>query len=321
MLYSLCAQHSIPHRNTKKWIVAQNSEQYSELEKVHAFATSISVPTHFVSPSEAARREPSVRALAGVLESPTTGIIDSHALMAHLEGRFQTLGGEVAFHTAVTGIERLPSGDYELQTSAFPPNPASSSDDPSSDPITTQTLINSAGLSAIPVSNLLLPPARHLTPHYAKGTYYTFSPSSSPSSPSTPPLPRTLIYPAPTPGHPGLGTHLTLDLANNIRFGPDVEWVSDPTNLAPNDSRLEEARAQIAKFWPRVREGELRPGYCGVRAKLGRGGAVAGGEGWSDFVVREEEGYSGFVNCLGIESPGLTSCLAIAEMVEGVLYR
>ncbi|SLM34855.1 l-2-hydroxyglutarate mitochondrial precursor [Lasallia pustulata] len=100
MLYALCARHNIPHRNTGKWIVAQDAQQMDALSNLHAFATSVSVPTHFLSPATALAREPSVRARAGVLESPTTGIIDSHALMSHLEGSFQTLGGELAFHTA-----------------------------------------------------------------------------------------------------------------------------------------------------------------------------------------------------------------------------
>ncbi|KAA6408661.1 MAG: hypothetical protein FRX48_07743 [Lasallia pustulata] len=153
MLYALCARHNIPHRNTGKWIVAQDAQQMDALSNLHAFATSVSVPTHFLSPATAHAREPSVRALAGVLESPTTGIIDSHALMSHLEGSFQTLGGELALHTAVTNIEPLPLGGYKIYTSSDASTPSS---DPS--PITTSTLINSAGLAAIPLSNILLPP-------------------------------------------------------------------------------------------------------------------------------------------------------------------
>ena len=271
----------------------------TELEKVHNFARSISVPTRFLSPQEAHDREPDVRATAGVLESPTTGIVDSHALMTHLEGSFQSLGGELAFHTTVTRIEPVganATGGYEIYTG----------DDPD-DPITAQTLINSAGLSACHISNLLLPPPRHLTPLYAKGTYFSYSHPH--------PRPTTLVYPAPRPYLGGLGTHLTLDLTGRIRFGPDVEWVDDATDLRPNESRLEEAVREIRTYLPGVRGEAVAVDYCGVRPKLGKRGE------FRDFLIRKEEGYEGFVNLAGIESPGLTSCLAIAEMVEGLLYR
>ncbi|KAI4128537.1 MAG: hypothetical protein LQ347_004140, partial [Umbilicaria vellea] len=233
-MYALCACHDIPHRNTKKWIVAQDQEQWEELTKVHTFARSISVPTRFLSLQEAHDREPSVRATAGVLESPTTGIVDSHALMTHLEGAFQSLGGETAFHSPVTRIEPLSSG-YRIHTST-PAGGAAS--------VTSETLVNSAGLAACAINNLLLPPARHRTPFYAKGSYFSYRAAA--------PRPSTLIYPAPRPGHGGLGTHLTLDMAGRVRFGPDVEWVEDPTDLRPNESRLAEALDEIETYLPGI---------------------------------------------------------------------
>ena len=130
-----------------------------------------------------------------------------------------------------------------------------------------------------------------------------------------------LIYPAPEPGLGGLGTHLTLDISGRIRFGPDVQWVDDPNDLAVDSSRLSEAITQIKKFLPSVKEEAIMPDYAGIRPKLAKNSAVASGKGFADFVIRKEEGFEGFVNLLGIESPGLTSSLAIAEMVEGLLYR
>lgn len=106
-----------------------------------------------------------------------------------------------------------------------------------------------------------------------------------------------------------------------MRFGPDVEWVDDPTDLRPNESRLAEALDEIETYLPGIKREAIALDYCGIRPKLGRLGAVASGKGFQDFVIRREEGFEGFVNLLGIESPGLTSCLAIAEMVEGLLYR
>jgi L-2-hydroxyglutarate oxidase LhgO len=274
---------------------------------VHRFANSIGVPTRFISLQEAWKREPTVRAKVGVLESETTGIVDSHGLMSWLEGKILDSGGDIAFHTAVTGIEALPHGGYTIHTC--------SDDGTTSDPITTETLINSGGLSAIAISNMILPPGRQHKPFYAKGTYFSYSGSG--------PKPSTLLYPAPSPGHGGLGTHLTLDLSNppRVRFGPDVEWVDDPTDLKPNESRLEAALDDIEKYLPGLQRDRVEVDYCGIRPKLGKGGSVVGGTGFIDFYIKEEEGFPGFVNLLGIESPGLTSSLAIGEYVEGILYR
>ncbi len=318
MLYDLCAKHHIPHRRTKKWIVAQDATQWEECIKVHDFATSIGVPTRFVSPQEGKDREPAVKADAGILESATTGIVDSHALMSHLHGSFADRGGDTAFHAPVTRIEALDRGHAGYRI--FTANPSSSSSSGSSsgdgeddDSFTAETLINSAGLAACAISNLLLPPSRHRTPYFAKGSYFSYAAAH--------PRPTTLVYPAPSPGHAGLGTHLTLDMAGRVRFGPDVEFVDDPTDLKPNPARLAEALVEIRKYLPGVREEAVDLDYCGIRPKLGRASAVVTGRGFVDFVIQREEGFEGFVNCLGIESPGLTSSLAIAEMVEGLLYR
>ncbi|KAL8737762.1 MAG: hypothetical protein Q9190_008079, partial [Brigantiaea leucoxantha] len=220
MLYDLCSRNNIPHRNCGKWILAQTSSQHERLSALHQHALSIGVPMHFVPLSEARNREPDVLARKAVLESPTTGILDSHAYMSHLESDFQSLGGDLACHTTVTAINPLSSGSrgYEIQTTTTPSSPESTTTT-----ITAETLINSAGLAAIPLSNSILPPHRHLTAFYAKGSYYSYTPSS--------PRPSTLIYPAPTPGAAGLGTHLTLDMTGAVRFGPDIEWIDDPTDL------------------------------------------------------------------------------------------
>lgn len=307
MMYDLCRRENIGHRNTKKWIVAQDNEQWEELVKVHKFATSIDVPTRFISLQEAHDREPDVRAQIGVLESETTGIVDSHGLMSWLEGKFQDLGGDVAFHTAVTGIQALPSGGFRIHTS--------NRDGSSAEPITTETLINSGGLAAIQISNMLLPSPRHLTPFYAKGTYFSYSASH--------PRPNTLVYPAPRPGHGGLGTHLTLDLSNppRVRFGPDVEWVDNPNDYTPNHSRLAAALDEIETYLPSLQRDKVEVDYCGIRPKLGKLRAVASGKGFQDFIIRREDGFDGFINLLGIESPGLTSSLAIGEYVHNLLYQ
>lgn len=314
MLYELAANADIPHRRTKKWIIAQDAQQMEELQRLHEFARSIDVPMQFLSRDEISRREPDVRAEAGVLESPTTGIIDSHAFMAYLQGSFEQRGGEEVLNTIVTGIERQAgsgggaSGEYAITT-------RSRDGAGGEDTITAETVINSAGLGAIAVSNMLLPAARHRTPFYAKGSYFSYA--------SGRPKPSTLLYPAPVPGLGGLGTHLTLDMAGRVRFGPDVEWVDDPTDLTPNPARLTAALDMIQSYLPGIDRAAIDLDYCGIRPKLARGSSGTygrDGKGFEDFYITEEDGFDGFVNLLGIESPGLTSALAIAEAVEGILY-
>lgn len=305
MLYELCRQHDIPHRNLGKWIVAQDSEQMDALQKVHEFASTIGVPTNFISTSEAKEREPDVRAKAGVLESPSTGIVDSHSLMQFLEGDFEDKGGVCALKSPVSRITPINQGQggWEITTTT----------DGEETTITAETLVNSAGLAAIPISNMILPAERHRKAFFAKGSYFSYSLSR--------PKPNTLVYPAPIPGHGGLGTHLTLDMSGRIRFGPDVEWTEDPNDYTPNGKNLEAALNDIQSYLPSVDRAAIGLDYVGIRPKLGKLGAVASGKGFQDFYIVREEGFTGFVNLLGIESPGLTSCLSIAEEVERLLYR
>ncbi|CAI6334130.1 unnamed protein product [Periconia digitata] len=309
MMYDLCRENHIPHRNTGKWIVAQDSTQLEALQKVHDHATSLDIPIQFLSKEEAKRREPDVRAEAGVLESPSTGIVDSHALMQFLQGDFEEQGGICAFKSPVTHITPLNSGHsgWEITTTT-----TSDKGEESTATITAETLINSAGLYAIPLSNMILPKERRRQPFYAKGSYFSYSASH--------PKPSTLVYPAPVPGHGGLGTHLTLDMAGRVRFGPDVEWTSDPTDYRPNGSRLDAALDDIQAYLPGIDRSAINLDYVGIRPKLGKGGSVTSGAGFHDFWIRKEDGFEGFVNLLGIESPGLTSALAIADEVDRLLY-
>ena len=314
MLYDLCAAENIPHRRTKKWILAQTPQEHEELCRIHEFAKTVGVPTHFVPLDQARVLEPDVLAREAVLESPTTGIVDSHTLMSYLEASFVSKGGDLALNTSVESIEPPPacgSSGYQIHTIDHGSSQSTS--------ITTETLINSAGLAAVLLSNKILPVTRHITPFYAKGSYYSYSAPT--------PRPKILVYPAPTMKGAGLGTHLTMDLAGNIRFGPDVEWVDDPSDLSVNPSRLPAVLNEIQKYVPQIRPEKLTVDYCGIRPKLGKGSAVARegkgqkGEGFSDFIIREEDGFDGFINLLGIESPGLTSSLAIAERVHDLLYK
>ncbi|KAF2760650.1 FAD dependent oxidoreductase [Pseudovirgaria hyperparasitica] len=306
MMYDLCKKNSIAHNNCGKWIVAQDDAQMAAIEKVHDFARTIGVPTHFVSPDEVKRREPDIRAQAGVLESTTTGIVDSHGLMQFLQGDYEENNGICAFNAAVESVEPIDkgAGGWTLWTKDRKTGEQSS--------VTVETLVNSAGLGAIHISNMILPSHRQIKPYYAKGSYFSYSLSK--------PRPSILVYPAPVPGHGGLGTHLTLDMSGRIRFGPDVEWVDDPTDLSVNSDRLEEAIDDIKSYLPSIDSSAIGLDYAGIRPKLGKLGAVTSGQGFQDFYIKKEDGFEGFINLLGIESPGLTSCLAIGEEVNDILY-
>ncbi|KAH7175299.1 FAD dependent oxidoreductase [Dactylonectria macrodidyma] len=307
LLYQLCDEADIPYRRTGKWIVAQDEAQHKSLEKIYATCQELGVPMRWVSEAEVERDGEGVVARAGVLESPTTGIVDSHSLMLALLGRFEESEGILALNSPVTGIR--PLGDAGSEGWEIDVKDAATSE---TSTITAETIINSAGLGAVAIHNMITPPERHMEMFYAKGNYFSYSSS-------TPKISR-LIYPVPAPGAGGLGTHLTLDLGGRVRFGPDVEWVDNPDDLTANAKQLHLAIKDIQQYLPAVDGSCLAADYAGLRPKLARGGGGVEGKGFLDFIIRNEEGYKGWVNLLGIESPGLTSCLAISEKVDHLVY-
>lgn len=329
MMYDYCQRRNVPHMNCGKWIVAQTDDQLHALTGVHDFAKEIDVPIRWIGPEEAQRREPDVRCQAGALESPSTGIVDSHTFMQALHADFEEAGGDTALASPVTRIEPptpdAGTSDWRIWTApptSTPPTPSSPTpatpphnDDDDNSVVTASTVINSAGLYACAINNMILPASRHRKPYYAKGTYYSY--------PKSTPKPSTLIYPAPVPGHAGLGTHLTLDMAGRVRFGPDVEWVTSPTDLAPSgdSQRFAAALQDIQSYLPGIDVEAVALDYAGIRPKLAPQGSVTSGKGFNDFYIVKEEGVPGFVNLLGMESPGLTSSLAVAERVWEMLYR
>ncbi|KAI0097735.1 FAD dependent oxidoreductase [Nemania sp. FL0031] len=316
-LYAFCAARGVGHANTGKWIVAQDEAERRALERLHAACRDeIRVPTRWVSEREAREAEPSVRAATGVLESPTTGIVDSHGLMVALQGEFEDAGGVVAVNSTVTAIEPLSSSS--LSGAAGVPGSGGwrltirDSSTGESSAIEAETIVNSAGLGAADIHNMIVPHERRTRLYYAKGNYLSYGASS--------PRVKRLVYPVTLPGAGGLGTHLTLDLAGRIRFGPDVEWVDDPEELAVNTARFADMLAAVRRYLPDVDERALSPDYAGIRPKLGKAGAVGAGKGFFDFYIEMEDGYVGWVNMLGMESPGLTSSIAIGDYVRDLFY-
>ncbi|OAA47717.1 FAD dependent oxidoreductase [Metarhizium rileyi] len=309
LLYEFCEKHGVPHRRTGKWIVAQNDSQRHELEKLHAHCGQMGVPVRWVSDREIRETGEGVCARRGALESPTTGIVDVHGLMVALAGQLDEAGGVVALRSTVSGL--TPLGTSRPGSRGWRVHVRDSSTGETSS-VTAETVVNAAGLGCVDVYNMVVPADLRRELYFAKGSYFSYSASR--------PRVSRLVYPAPDPGAAGLGTHLTLDLGGRIRFGPDVEWVQGPDDLAVGTERLRQAVREIKMYLPGIDETCLEPDYAGIRPKLTYRGAGQAGKNFNDFVVRMEEGYQGWVNCLGIESPGLTSSLAIGERVGELLY-
>jgi L-2-hydroxyglutarate oxidase LhgO len=289
-LYRYCDEFGVNYRRCGKLIVATSREQGDELAAIEANARTNGVEQiEALTAREAAPLEPQLRCFAAV-HFMSTGIIDSHGLMLSLLGDAERHGAVLALKSPVLSGEIVDNGVI-LRVGG--PDPTE---------LLARFVVNAAGLAAPSVAASM----RHLSPefvptaYFAKGSYFALS-GKAPFS--------RLVYPVPEPG--GLGVHLTLDLAGQARFGPDVEWI-DQIDYAVNAERGKRFYAEIRKYWPGLPEGSLQPAYAGVRPKIAGPGAPA-----ADFVIQgpETHGVPGLVNLFGIESPGLTSCLSIAEMV------
>lgn len=290
-LYAYCEAHGVPHRRSGKLIVATRDDQLPALERIGANALASGVDNlRWLTSAEAAAREPELRCVAA-LESPSTGIVDSHALMLSLEGEIEMHGGAVAVASPVAGGEVTRDGILIEVGGAEPME------------LRARYVINSAGLAAQAVAQSIDGvPAGSVPPiHYAKGNYYALA-TKAPFS--------RLIYPVP-PGSASLGVHLTLDLAGRARFGPDVEWVERPS-YDVDPKRAVGFYAAVRDYWPALPDDAIHPDYAGVRPKLVPKGAPA-----ADFAIQGADihGVRGLIQLYGIESPGLTSALAIADAV------
>lgn len=288
LLYEYCAAHGVPHRRSGKLIVATSENQERELlsmqQKAHGNGVTDVV---WMTRQQASALEPEISCVAA-LYSPSTGIIDSHALMLAYLGDAEDRGAMLALKS------RFEKGFVEKDGFVVHVTGA--------DPIKARTLVNSAGLRAPSVARLIQGYEKENAPaeYYAKGNYYTLTRRS--------PFAR-LVYPVPEPG--GLGVHVTLDLAGQARFGPDVEWV-ERIDYAVDPKRAERFYCAIRRYWPGLPDGALAPGYAGIRPKT-----VGPGEPAPDFALQgpRAHGIPGLVHLFGIESPGLTSSLALAGMV------
>jgi L-2-hydroxyglutarate oxidase LhgO len=293
MLYAYCAERGVAHRRCGKLIVATDEAQASQLQAIARKAAANGVDDlQWLSAEQARALEPALRCTAALL-SPQTGIIDSHGLMLALQGDFENAGGIVALHGALARAECGADGMLLHMADGSR--------------LLAPVVVNAAGLQAPDLARCFEGMPTSLLPraYYAKGNYFTLT-GRAPFS--------RLIYPVPEAA--GLGVHLTLDLGGQAKFGPDVQWVDSPDDLQVDPRRAEAFYAEVRRYWPGLPDGALQSGYAGIRPKIsGPNGPAA------DFMILgpADHGVAGLVHLLGIESPGLTSSLAIANEVLGRL--
>ena len=299
-LYAYCAEKGIAHRRCGKVIVAAHEAQRAKLEALRRTAESNGVADlAWLDARKIAALEPEVRAVAG-LWSPSTGIVDSHALMLALLGDLEAAGGSLALRARVTAGGQ----DGEVVRLACDV-------DGDATELRARVVVNAGGLHALDVARLLALPGPPLPePRYAKGNYFVCH-GKSPFA--------HLVYPVPEDG--GLGIHATLDLAGRTRFGPNVQWLPAGTRAADLDYAVDPRLAAtfygaIRTYWPGIPDGSLEPAYAGVRPKISGPGEPA-----ADFAIRSlvAPGLPRVVQLFGIESPGLTASLAIAAHVAALV--
>lgn len=296
MLYDYCASRHVPHQRCGKLIVATSAAQVATLEGIRARAAANGVDDlRLIDRSEAQALEPQLQCHAALL-SPSTGIVDSHGLMTALLGDAENAGAMLAVQSPVLGGAVTPDG-IRLEVGA---------EGGSATTLLARTVVNSAGLTAPELARRIDGmPESHIPPqYYAKGCYFTLA-GRAPFS--------RLIYPVPEAA--GLGVHLTIDLGGQARFGPNVRWIDEieyGVDAADADAFYDEVR----RYWPGLADGALQPGYAGIRPKISGPHEAA-----ADFRIDGPavHGVPGLVHLFGIESPGLTSSLAIAERVCAAL--
>jgi len=292
-LYAYCAEHGVPHRNCGKRIVATTAAESEMLQTIKGRAEANGVENmRLLSENAATQLEPNLHCIAALL-SPDTGIVDSHSYMLALQGDAEERGAMLAFHSPIDKGRATDAG-IEIEVGGAEPMT-----------LRARLLVNSAGLHAPTLARKIagMPVDKVPTAYYAKGNYFTLA-GRSPFS--------RLIYPVPVPG--GLGVHITVDLGGQAKFGPDVEWIPD-IDYTVDPHRADKFYAAVRKYWPGLKDGALQPGYAGIRPKIVPPGAPA-----QDFVIQgsAEHGVTGLINLFGIESPGLTASLALAERVVRV---
>ena len=298
LLYELCERAAVPHRRIGKLIVALAKHEEPELDRLLALGARNGVPLSLLGAEECRKLEPAVPAVAGLL-SPATGIVSAHGLMDALLHEARRHGAILQPRAELVGIERR-NGDYRLEIRT--PD--------GTETLTSERVVNAAGLESDRVAALagIDVKAAGYELHWWKGSYFAVNGSKAR-------LLSRLVYPVPE--RTSLGVHAVLGLEGRLRFGPDAQYLAERRfEYGVAEEKREAFAAAVRRLVPEISAEDLTPDIAGIRAKL-----QAPGQGFRDFVVGEESrlGLPGFVNLIGIDSPGLTSALAIAEEVERLL--
>lgn len=305
LLYEFARENGVPHARYGKLVVATAEDERERLDSVAGTALANGVADLVrLNGADVHALEPEVAAVAALL-SPSTGVIDSHALMVALEGHIRTGSGSVVLNTAVEGLAAPEDAPFEIATLSTGEGARARAT------LTARNLVIAAGLGATRLGTMLVAGPRYQPPetYPARGHYYALE-GEAPF--------RHLVYPLPREAW--LGIHLTLDVAGRAKFGPDLEWQQEPSTIF--DDRDGERRAhfehEIRRYWPGLADGKLQPAYVGIRPKIYRSGEAA-----IDFAIHGEgeHGVPRLVALYGIESPGLTSSLAIGAHVAAMLPR
>lgn len=298
LLYEFCARNNIPHKRIGKFIVAVDEREIEDLKNLYRQGIENGVEDlRLISRDEVKKKEPNVDALAAIYAS-CTGIVNSHRLMENLVNQFKSRNGQIAYNTEVTGIDKTKEGfivkvqDKDREIFQF----------------LSRIVINCAGLNSDKVAGMAGLIKDEYRIRYCKGSYFRVSQNKAKFI-------RHLIYPLPRKEGSGLGIHATLDLAGGLRLGPDDEYVNS-IDYNIDISKQKIFYENIHKFLPFIQMEDINPDTVGIRPKL-----QGPKEGFRDFIIKEESGsgLGGFINLIGIESPGLTACLSIAQIVRRFL--
>lgn len=296
LLYEYCRKHDIPYNNCGKLIVATSQEEVLVIKNIKENARNNGVDLEILERDQINTLEPEIYALKA-LYSPTTGIVDTHLLMKQFETEIINNDGHIVYGSEIRGIRKIDCG-YEIKIR---------DSDGQYFIFTTRILINAAGLTADKVAEMAGIKDENLSVHFCKGEYFRINPPKNK-------LIRRLIYPVPYHNMEGIGIHVTIDLAGGVKLGPDVTYLdSNVYDYHVDVSKQEVFWRSAKKFLPFLELNDISPEMAGIRPKTQKKG-----EPIHDFYIMEESerGLKGFINLIGMESPGLTACLSIGNYVS-----
>ena len=294
LLYETCMKYHIPYKKTGKLIIATTQNETAKIEQLLQTARQNGVlSVSLVEQGKISEMEPNIRA-AAALYSPDTGIVSVHSLMDYYLQEAKRRGAEIVYGTEVVGIEPVPQG-YEVSTV---------NQEGERFTFVTGKIVNAAGLYSDTIAKMV---GKEYLLHYCKGEYFSIDNVKSG-------IVKRLVYPVPEENHVGLGVHLTLDLSGRMKLGPDATYIERVEDYRVDASKRDQFYEGAVKFLPFIHKEDVIPDMAGIRPKL-----QGPGESFRDFVIRED--LPGFVNLVGIESPGLTAAPAVAKYVKKMLQN